>query len=236
MLGRKPCVRCPPVSSDMPSKRWLPSLARRVSQSASERSLTCLAPSSASPGASTLVARMAQIGHEVGVDARVRLDVGIGCAEQLTCVLGGNRLDRVDVLAGRIEPVPHRALGVLVGQPRAHREQHRRRRVVLAGYQLQRSPLVRKLFAGRLGDARLDRLDDPQHRAVCLTGRVGVFGARRGGGAGHAGVRSHGLERNPRADSPWDRPHASAPAGLTRHRHEAPTGSAPRRVTAQTVR
>ena len=49
MLGRKPWVRWPPASSDMPSSRWLPSLARSVSQSASDKSLTCLTPASARP-------------------------------------------------------------------------------------------------------------------------------------------------------------------------------------------
>ena len=39
------------------------------------------------------------VGDEVGVDARVRLDVGVGRAEQLAGVLGGHRLDGVDVLA-----------------------------------------------------------------------------------------------------------------------------------------
>lgn len=39
------------------------------------------------------------VGGEVGVDAGVRLDVGVLGTEQLTCVLGGQGLDGVDVLA-----------------------------------------------------------------------------------------------------------------------------------------
>ena len=64
--------------------------------------------------------------NEVGVDARVRLHVGVGRAEQLAGVLGGHGLDGVDVLAAGVEPVPDGALRVLVGQPAAHGEQRRR--------------------------------------------------------------------------------------------------------------
>ena len=44
-------------------------------------------------------------GDEVGVDAGVRLDVGVRRAEQLAGVLGGERLDGVDVLAAGVEAV-----------------------------------------------------------------------------------------------------------------------------------
>ena len=101
---------------------------------------------------------------EVGVDARVRLHVGVRGAEQLAGVLGGQRLDGVDVLAAGVEPVPDRALGVLVGEPGAHRQQHRGRGVVLAGDQLERIPLVGELFAGGGGDAGFDGADDLQCR------------------------------------------------------------------------
>ena len=78
-------------------------------------------------------------GDEVGVDARVRLHVGVRRAEQLAGVLGRERLDGVDVLAAGVEAVADRALGVLVGEPGAHREQHGGRGVVLARDQLQRA-------------------------------------------------------------------------------------------------
>ncbi len=164
MLGRKPWVRCPPASSDMPISRWLPSLARSFSQSASDRSLTCLAPSLGQARGLDAGGQDGPVRDEVGVDARVRLHVGVGRAEQLAGVLGGHGLDGVDVLAAGVEPVPDGALGVLVGEPGAHGQQHRRRRVVLAGDQLERIPLVGKLFARRRGDARFDGLDDLQDR------------------------------------------------------------------------
>ena len=63
---------------------------------------------------------------QVGVDARVRLHVRVGRTEQRLGVVGGRLLDDVDVLAAGVEPVTDRALGVLVRQPRAHRQQRRR--------------------------------------------------------------------------------------------------------------
>ena len=98
-------------------------------------------------------------GHEVGVDAGVRLGVGVRRAEQLARVLGRHRLDRVDVLAAGVEAVADGALGVLVAEPGAHGQQHRGRRVVLARDQLERTSLVDQLLAGRVGDPRLDRGD-----------------------------------------------------------------------------
>ena len=119
------------------------------------------------------------VGDQIGVDARVRLDVGVRRAEQLAGVLGGHALDGVDVLAAGVEAVPDGAFGVLVGQPAAHGQQHGGRGVVLAGDQLERITLVGKLFACRRGDPRLDGLDDLQRRAVGGAGGVGVLGAGR---------------------------------------------------------
>ena len=119
-------------------------------------------------------------GDEVGVDAGVRLDVGVGRAEEGFGVVGGELLDGVDVLAPGVEAVADRALGVLVGQPRAHREQHRRRGVVLAGDELQRAALVGQLGADGPGDRRLDGADDLQRAAVgdrCCVGVVACSGA-----------------------------------------------------------
>ena len=81
-------------------------------------------------------------GDQVGVDARVRLDVGVRGAEQLAGVLGGERLDGVDVLAAGVEAAADGALGVLVAEPVAHGQQHGRGGVVLAGDQLERLALV----------------------------------------------------------------------------------------------
>jgi hypothetical protein len=99
---------------------------------------------------------------QVGVDAGVRLDVRVRGAEQLAGVLGGHRLDGVHVLAAGIEAAADGALGVLVAEPVAHREQHRRGRVVLAGDELQRLALVVQFLGDRVGDARLDVPDHVQ--------------------------------------------------------------------------
>jgi hypothetical protein len=64
--------------------------------------------------------------HQVGVDARVRLDVGVGCPEERLGVVGSERFDGVDVLAPGVEAVPDRALGVLVAEPATHGQQHGR--------------------------------------------------------------------------------------------------------------
>ena len=130
-------------------------------------------------------------GDEVRVDARVRLDVRVRRAEQRLGVVGGGLLDGVDVLAAGVEPVPDRALGVLVRQPGAHRQQDGGRGVVLAGDQLQRGALVGQLAADRAGDGRLDGVDHLE--------RVAVGGGRGGRveGEGHQGllVRSQAQAR-----------------------------------------
>ena len=168
------------MSSDMPSSRWLPSLARSCLPVRLGQVVDVLgAERRPGPGASIAGGQDRPVRDEVGVDARVRLDVGVRRAEQLRGVLGGQRLDGVDVLAAGVEPVPDGALGVLVGEPGAHGQQHRRRRVVLAGDQLERIPLVGKLFARGGGDAGFDGLDDLQRRAVGGARGVGVLGARR---------------------------------------------------------
>jgi len=110
---------------------------------------------------------------EVGVDAGVRLDVGVLGPEQLPRVLGGDALDGVDVLTAGVEAVPDRALGVLVAQPGAHRQQHRQRRVVLARDELQRTSLVCQLLLRRRGDPRFDRSDDLEDLAVRAAGNGG---------------------------------------------------------------
>ena len=174
-------MRWPPASSDMPSSRWLPSSWRSVSQSASERSLTFLAPSFSSAGRLDPVGQDRPEGDQVGVDAGVRLDVGVRRAEQLAGVLGGERLDGVDVLAAGVEAVADRALGVLVAEPGAHRQQHRRRGVVLAGDQLERAR------AGRRAPARVASAIRGSTEAI--TSRAASYA--RAGGLGEA--LGHGL-------------------------------------------
>ena len=136
---------------------------------------------------------------EVGVDARMRLHVSVRRAEQLLGVLSGHALNGVDVLAAGVEAVPDGALGVLIRQPGAHRQQHRGRGVVLAGDQFERISLVGKLFARRRGDAGLNRLDDLQCRLVGGARGIGVFGAGRRGGSRRGRVCCHADEPTSRA-------------------------------------
>ena len=110
---------------------------------------------------------------QVGVDAGVRLRIGVRRPEQLAGMLGGDRLDGVDVLAAGVEPVADRALGVLVAEPGAHRQQHGRRGVVLARDQLQRRALVGQLLTGRVGDAGFDRGDHLEDGVVGTGGGLG---------------------------------------------------------------
>ena len=95
----------------------------------------------------------------------VRLHVGVLGAEELAGVLGGERLDGVDVAAAGVEAAADGALGVLVAEPVAHRQQHGRGGVVLAGDQLEHVALVGDLPADGVGDARLDGPDDVERAA-----------------------------------------------------------------------
>ena len=122
-------------------------------------------------------------GDQVGVDARVRLHVGVRGAEERLGVVGGAALDGVDVLAPGVEAVADRALGVLVGEPVAHGQQHGRRGVVLAGDELQRARAGRPARRGwRSAIRRLDGADDVEGAAIGDRCCVGV--SRSGGGGG----------------------------------------------------
>ena len=184
MFGRKPWVRWPPASSDMPSSRWLPSSGAQLLPVGLGQVVDVLgARRSARPGASTRVARgspRTRRGWRRCPSAAARRRAARRTAR--SACSAASRLDGVDVLAAGVEAVPDGALGVLVGEPGAHRQQHRGRGVVLAGDQLQRIPLIGKLFAGRGGDAWFDRFDDLQDVSVGGARGVGVLGARSGGG------------------------------------------------------
>ena len=112
---------------------------------------------------------------EVGVDPGVRLHVRVVGTEQRRGMLVRDRLDLVDHLAARVEAVAGRALRVLVGEPRTHREQHRGRRVVLRRDELQLAALVGELVDDRGGDAGLDGADHFQRRR-CSGGGFGRLG------------------------------------------------------------
>ena len=191
MFGRKPWVRWPPASRRHAEH---PLVAERAAQ----RRPVGVGEVVDVLGAGLLQRRQLDPlgedrpeGDQVGVDARVRLHVGVRGAEQLAGVLGGERLDGVDVLAAGVEAVPDGALGVLVAEPVAHGEQHGGAGVVLAGDQLERLALVGELLADRVGDPRLDGADHLQRAAVGVRGRGGVEGrwvTARGGRSGHGGL------------------------------------------------
>ena len=74
------------------------------------------------------VARLEQrlVGAHVGVGPGVRLDVGVFGAEQRLGPLDGDRLDVVDHQVAAVVALAGIALGVLVGEHRTHRPDHRR--------------------------------------------------------------------------------------------------------------
>ncbi len=156
-LGRKPWVELDRrASSDMPSGRWPPSLARSCS-SRPDRSLTCLAP----PGEASARAgaRMAQLATgwrrcRSAVARRRRR------AEQLRAWSRATFSTMSTYSTAGVEAAADGALGVFVGQHAAHGLQHCGRGRSFRGDHLQRIALVGKFFAGRSGDARVDGLDD----------------------------------------------------------------------------
>lgn len=117
-------------------------------------------------------------GDQVGVDAGVRLGVGVLGAEELAGVLGGEGLDGVDVAAAGVEAAADGALGVLVAEPVAHGQQGGRGGVVLRRDQLEHLALVGDFLTDGVGDAGLH---GPDH----------VEGAAEGGGLGGEGL-GHG--------------------------------------------
>ena len=150
-------------------------------------------------------------GDQVGVDARVRLHVRVRGAEELPGVLGGERLDGVDVLAAGVEAAPDGALGVLVAEPVAHRQQGGGGGVVLAGDELERLALVGQLRGDGVGDPRLHGADHLQRAAE--GGGLGV--RRRGHATSSRRAKAQALGRRPHdgAASRWfAHPHAPVTA------------------------
>ena len=91
----------------------------------------------------------------VHLRARVGLDVGEAAAEQLARTLDGERFHLVGILAAAVVAPARIALGVLVGEHRADRLEHRRAGDVLARDQLDPLALAAKLTA-----------DDRVHRRI----------------------------------------------------------------------
>ena len=82
------------------------------------------------------------IDRVVGVGAAVGLDVGVVRAEELAGPLPGDVLHHVHALAAAVVPLAGVALGVLVGEHRGRRRQHRLADKVLRGDELDVPPLA----------------------------------------------------------------------------------------------
>src|SRR5205809_7584699 len=125
-------------------------------------------------------------GDEVRVDAAVGLDVGVLGAEERLRQLDGARFDGVDVVAAGVEAVAGRALGVLIAEPVAHREEDGGRGEVLAGDELEVRTLVGELLPDAVGDLGEGCADDVEG------GAEGDGFGRGCRGSGGGWLRFHG--------------------------------------------
>ena len=96
--------------------------------------------------------RQREVGRHVGLRPGVRLDVGVLGAEELLRPIDGELLDLVHDLAAAVVALARVALGVLVGEARAERLQHRRRDEVLTGDELEALRLAARLLADEAED------------------------------------------------------------------------------------
>ena len=112
------------------------------------------------------VARLEQgeVDRHVRLRARVRLHVDVLGPEELLAARDGQLLGDVHDLAAAVVALARVALGVLVGEDRAHRLQHRLGDEVLGRDQLEVARLPLGLAADRLGDLGVHLLDEPGSR------------------------------------------------------------------------
>src|SRR6266550_4878661 len=95
-------------------------------------------------------------------------------AEQLLRPIDRELLDLIDHLAAAVIPLPRQPLGVLVGERRPHRFEHRDRDEILARDQLEPMLLPRDLATDEVGDLGID------FREGRLTiGHLSIFSTRR---------------------------------------------------------
>ena len=129
------------------------------------------------------VARLGEggVGGEVGARAGVRLQVGVLGAEQLLRAGVADLLGAVDDLATAVVAAAGVSLGVLVGQGRAERSQHRGAGEVLAGDELQPSAQPVQLVE-----------DDTRDLGVLVLQGVEVGAPEGGGGLAHVGQATRG--------------------------------------------
>jgi hypothetical protein len=104
------------------------------------------------------VARRQQrvVDRRVGLRARVRLDVGVLCAEERLGAIDRQLLGDVDELASAVVALARVALGVLVGQDASLALEDRLRHEVLGGDHLERPLLALELVLEDLGDLGID--------------------------------------------------------------------------------
>ena len=114
-----------------------------------------------SPGSSS-----AMYAAMVGVRAGVRLHVGVLGAEQRARARAREFLGVVDDEVAAVVALAGIALGVLVGEHRALRLEHRRRREVLRRDQLDRRVLALELAPDDVGDLGIGALQRRRHRRV----------------------------------------------------------------------
>ena len=109
------------------------------------------------------VARLEQreIDREVRLRASVGLHVRVLRAEELLGALDGDVFHLVDVLAAAVIPLGGVALGVLVGEHRAHRGEHRGADDVLRSDQLDVAALPGQLPSHRRADLGVGFGDEP---------------------------------------------------------------------------
>lgn len=106
------------------------------------------------------------VGGEVGVNAGVGLYVSVLSAEQSAGMLGGDRLDGVNVLATGVEAVAGSTFGVLIREPGTHGRQNWQGCVVFGSNKFEGMTLVGEFSTGGLRDPRLDLCDRVEHGAV----------------------------------------------------------------------
>ncbi len=104
------------------------------------------------------------------VSAAVRLNVGMLRAEQRFRALDSESFHLVDVLATAVVPLAGIALGVLIGQVRACRREHRGRNEVFARDKLYLRALTAELFFNARRNFGIGLFDDVEFHYVLLYG------------------------------------------------------------------
>ena len=102
----------------------------------------------------------------------MRLDIGIGEAEQLLRAVDRQRLDRVRRAAALVIALARIAFGIFVGEYRPLRFDHRAADDVLAGDQLDLLLLAQQLARHRIGDGAIGGGEAVAEEAVGLHRRV----------------------------------------------------------------